>query len=131
MAEINPIRYRGYYFDTETNWYYLETRYYNPEWCRFISPDCLFIAGDVITGSNMYAYCNGDPVSNVDPSGMYSFSELIGDTIWFNHKMFSIAVRPLTDELFTDVSNEALAATKKVFDPQNETKSFVSRFFPC
>ena len=72
MAEINPIRYRGYYFDTETNWYYLQSRYYNPEWCRFISPDSLFVAGDAITGSNMYAYCNGNPVSYVDPSGKAS-----------------------------------------------------------
>ncbi len=76
MAEINPIRYRGYYYDAETNWYYLESRYYNPEWCRFISPDSLFVAGDAITGSNMYAYCNGDPVSNVDPSGTSVFDWL-------------------------------------------------------
>lgn len=124
MAAINPIRYRGYYYDAETNWYYLKSRYYNPEWCRFISPDCLFIAGDAITGGNMYAYCNNNPVSYVDPSGMYSLSEFVGDTIWFNSKLFSTAVRPLTDELFTDVSNEALAATKKVFDPQNKTTSF-------
>ncbi|MBE6819655.1 MAG: RHS repeat-associated core domain-containing protein [Ruminococcaceae bacterium] len=76
MAEINPIRYRGYYFDSETGWYYLQSRYYNPEWCRFISPDSLFVAGDAITGSNMYAYCNGDPVSNVDPSGTSVFDWL-------------------------------------------------------
>ena len=69
MAEINPIRYRGYYFDTETSWYYLESRYYNPEWSRFISPDSLFVAGDAITGSNMYAYCNNDPVTYIDENG--------------------------------------------------------------
>lgn len=125
MAAINPVRYRGYYFDAETNWYYLETRYYNPEWYRFISPDCFFIAGDAITGSNMYAYCNNNPVSYVDPSGMYSFSELIGDTIWFNSKLFATAIRPLTDDLFTDVSNEALATTQKFFNGDNaENKSF-------
>lgn len=69
MAEINPIRYRGYYYDTETNWYYLQSRYYNPEWCRFISPDCLFISGDVITGNNMYVYCNNNPVMYIDTAG--------------------------------------------------------------
>lgn len=69
LAAINPIRYRGYYYDIETNWYYLQSRYYNPEWCRFISPDCLFIAGDAINGSNMYAYCNNDPVTYIDESG--------------------------------------------------------------
>jgi len=76
MAEINPIRYRGYYYDSETNWYYLQSRYYNPEWCRFISPDSLFVAGDTITGNNLYAYCNGDPISNVDPSGTSVFDWL-------------------------------------------------------
>ena len=29
-AQYNPFRYRGYYYDTETNLYYLQTRYYNP-----------------------------------------------------------------------------------------------------
>ena|GEM_PF-2944282 len=71
MAYTNPIRYRGYYYDDETGWYWLQTRYYNPTWCRFINADCLFIAGeDVINGSNMYAYCNGNPVMNFDPTGM-------------------------------------------------------------
>jgi len=75
ILEANPIRYRGYYYDNETGWYWLQTRYYNPTWCRFINADSLFIAGeDVINGSNMYAYCNGNPVMGVDPTGMaYNF----------------------------------------------------------
>jgi RHS repeat-associated protein len=39
IAYLNPIRYRGYYYDTETGMYYLNARYYSPEWRRFISPD--------------------------------------------------------------------------------------------
>jgi len=74
----NPIRYRGYYYDVETDWYFLQTRYYSPEWKRFINADTLFIAGrDVINGSNMYAYCNGNPVMLVDPSGMAAQLNLI------------------------------------------------------
>lgn len=118
MAEINPIRYRGYYCDSETNWYYLCSRYYNPEWCRFISPDCFFIAGDVITGSNMYAYCDGDPVSYVDPSGTASENSFLktaaGDLLWLNARVRSIAWFPLSWALE--------AATDEVFaiaDPQN------------
>ena len=68
---INPIRYRGYYYDAETGYYFLQTRYYNPEWRRFLNADCLFIAGDALTAANMYAYCDGNPVTNVDPSGMF------------------------------------------------------------
>ncbi len=71
MVAINPIRYRGYYQDPVTGWYFLQSRYYLPEWRRFLNADSLFIAGDdVISGSNMYAYCNGNPVMYVDPSGM-------------------------------------------------------------
>ena len=51
MASVNPIRYRGYYYDTETNLYYLNSRYYDPETGRFVSPDILAEAG------NIYAYC--------------------------------------------------------------------------
>ena len=70
LADANPIRYRGYYYDDETGWYWLQTRYYNPTWCRFINADCMFIAGNLLTGSNMYAYCNGNPVMYIDPNGM-------------------------------------------------------------
>ncbi len=70
MASINPIRYRGYYQDPETGWYYLNSRYYNPEWRRFLNADSLFIAGDVINGSNMFAYCNNNPVMYVDALGL-------------------------------------------------------------
>ena len=69
LAEINPIRYRGYYYDVEISMYYLHTRYYNPEWGRFINADCMFIAGNVLTASNMYGYCNGDPIAYIDHSG--------------------------------------------------------------
>jgi len=52
--------------------YYLQTRYYNPEWGRFLNADCLFVAGDALTGSNMFAYCGNNPVMGRDPSGMRS-----------------------------------------------------------
>ena len=78
----------------------------------------------MITGSNMYAYCNGDPVSYVDPSGMYSVSEFIGDTIWFHSKVISMVIRPVTDDAFAGISNETFETTKKVFDPNGETTSF-------
>ena len=77
VAEINPIRYRGYYFDAETGYYFLQTRYYNPEWRRFLNADELFIAGDdLLNAANMYAYCNGNPVTYSDPTGMGVWSRL-------------------------------------------------------
>ena len=51
--------------------YHLQTRYYNPEWCRFLNADCMFIAGkDLLNGSNMYAYCYNNPVNWLDVFGM-------------------------------------------------------------
>ena len=39
VGNINPFRYRGYYYDVETGFYYLQTRYYDPTICRFINAD--------------------------------------------------------------------------------------------
>ncbi len=62
IATMNPIRYRGYYYDTHTGLYYLQSRYYDPEMGRFISPDCYVSTGQGLLGNNMYIYCNNNPV---------------------------------------------------------------------
>ena len=65
----------------ETNLYYLNARYYNPEWRRFISPDDTeYLNPEAPNGLNLYAYCNNDPVNYADPSGhfMISTAVLIG-----------------------------------------------------
>ena len=69
VAYINPIRYRGYYFDSETGLYYLKSRYYDPQVGRFINADGLVSTGQGVLGNNMFAYCNNNPVNNVDPTG--------------------------------------------------------------
>jgi len=70
IMNINPFRYRGYYFDRETGFYFLQSRYYDPEAKRFINADGLVSTGQGVTGYNMFAYCNNNPVNRVDPSGM-------------------------------------------------------------
>ena len=73
LANINPLRYRGYYYDTEAGLYYLQSRYYDPELGRFINADT-YATTDVvgILSANMYAYCENDPVNNSDPTGQIS-----------------------------------------------------------
>ena len=66
---MNPLRYRGYYYDTETGFYYLQSRYYDPAIGRFINADALASTGQSILGYNMYAYCNNNPVMLSDPQG--------------------------------------------------------------
>ena len=78
MAEINPFRYRGYYYDVETDLYYLQSRYYDPETGRFISPDSIeYLDPETIGGLNLYAYCLNNPVMYVDPTGHFPVLALI------------------------------------------------------
>jgi RHS repeat-associated protein len=70
LGVANPLRYRGYIFDEETGLYYLQSRYYNPEWGRFINEDNVYscLSLDLLE-SNLYTYCMNDPVNNCDYSG--------------------------------------------------------------
>ena len=65
----NPLRYRGYVYDRETGLYYLQSRYYNPTICRFISADNYPSTGQGLTGNNMFAYCGNNPVTRADEGG--------------------------------------------------------------
>ena len=70
IAEANPLRYRGYYYDTDTGLYYLQSRYYDPAIGRFINADTYTTTdADGILSSNMFAYCENNPVNRSDPNG--------------------------------------------------------------
>lgn len=70
IAELNPFRYRGYYYDSETGFYYLINRYYDPTTGRFISADSLdYLDPETLGGLNLFAYCLNDPIANTDPEG--------------------------------------------------------------
>ena len=69
-AEANPLRYRGYYYDTETGFYYLQTRYYDPAICRFINADTYTTTdAEGLLSTNMFAYCENNPVNMSDETG--------------------------------------------------------------
>ena len=70
IGNINPIRYKGYYYDVETQLFYCNSRYYNPEWGRWISPDSIeYLDPSSINGLNLYSYCHNNPVMYSDGSG--------------------------------------------------------------
>ncbi|WP_177214770.1 RHS repeat-associated core domain-containing protein [Anaeromicropila populeti] len=85
IGQLNPIRYRSYYFDSETGFYYLGSRYYNPETCRFLNADeyCLCIDNN----KNMYQYCENNPMYYIDDSGYYAMQnsniiQYVEDTVY-------------------------------------------------
>ena len=69
IAGLNPLRYRGYVYDQETELYYLQSRYYNPEIGRFLNADGYVATGQGLMGHNMFAYCGNNPVNRRDASG--------------------------------------------------------------
>ena len=72
LGESNPLRYRGYYYDGETELYYLQSRYYDPELGRFINEDSLISSDQSVLGNNLFAYCLNNPVSRNDNRGTTS-----------------------------------------------------------
>ncbi|MDD3400148.1 MAG: RHS repeat-associated core domain-containing protein [Eubacteriales bacterium] len=85
LGQNQPFRYRGYVYDTETGWHYLQSRYYNPEVGRFISSDVLLSTGQGVLGHNSYAYCLNNPVNMSDEGGCRPFSiEKVADYISAN-----------------------------------------------
>ena len=84
LAAINPLRYRGYYYDNETGFYYLQSRYYDPQNRRFINADSYASTGQGFVGTNMFAYCNNSPILFVDHDG--DDAEAVGwwaSTMWW------------------------------------------------
>ena len=76
IAHVNPIRYRGYYYDNETGFYYLQSRYYDPVISRFMNADEYASTGQDFLGCNMFAYCGNNPTNNIDITG--TDYELVG-----------------------------------------------------
>ena len=81
LSQINPLRYRGYYYDQETGLYYLQTRYYDPKVRRFLNADDASVLTkdpEQLTEKNLYAYCDDNPVMYRDDAGMFVFSVGLG-----------------------------------------------------
>ena len=76
IAQVNPFRYRGYYYDTETGLYYLGSRYYDPETGRFLNADNIMGVNDDMAAYNLFVYCGNNPINRYDDGGM------LWRTIW-------------------------------------------------
>ena len=75
IANINPIRYRGYYYDRESGLYYLQSRYYDPVTGRFVNADAILGANGDMLSYNLFAYCGDNPIMRADPTGSIAVAD--------------------------------------------------------
>ncbi len=74
IANLNPFRFKGYYYDAESEMYYCQSRYYVPAWGRWLNADSpSFLKSNSLTEMSLFAYCANDPVNCLDPSGSFGF----------------------------------------------------------
>lgn len=115
LGILNPLRYRGYVYDQETGLYYLQSRYYNPEWGRFISADTTDILTATpmgLTDKNLFAYCDNNPVVRGDNGGKF-WHILVGAAVGVATQYISdIAINLINGKTFT----EALRPTSSWVD---------------
>ena len=68
IDQLKYMKYKRYYYDVETHLFWLTSRYYSPELCKFISPDDVcYLDLSSINGLNLYSYCYNNPISYYDP----------------------------------------------------------------
>ena len=76
LGTTNPFRYRGYMYDEETGLYWLENRYYNPIWKRFVNPDSVLVKANGLPMNNLYQYCWNKPVAYADDTGTWAIPSI-------------------------------------------------------
>ena len=95
VGYYNPFRYRGYYYDTESGLYYLNSRYYNPNWGRFINADHADVIAATpmdLTDKNLFAYCDNNPVTRKDDGG--AFWDTVFDVISLGTSIVEVCINP-------------------------------------
>ena len=114
LAEIKPLRYRGYYYDNETGFYYLQSRYYDPANRRFINADATVSTGQGFIGTNAFVYASNNPVLLGDSGG--DTAELViksksipyyTDNYILTVHLEIVAEAPIFDKMNVHLSNES------------------------
>ena len=115
LGKDNPIRYRGYYYDTETGLYYLQSRYYDPDTGRFINADDVDFIGvtGTIPSHNLFAYCENNPVNLVDATGCYAWYDFYRAR-WFVSGAINLAISLIVGGAVSAVSKTLEKFIKKM-----------------
>lgn len=112
LAELNPLRYRGYVYDQETGFYYVSNRYYDPEIGRWINSDDTTNLGaeGAMLSYNLFAYCLNNPVNRFDVDGNWSLSNRAKIAIG----VAAIAVGVIATALTGGAATPVLVASLKI-----------------
>ncbi|MBE6752576.1 MAG: hypothetical protein E7556_08645 [Ruminococcaceae bacterium] len=109
LVNLSPFAYRGYCYDNDIKMYYLQSRYYDPQICRFINADSSEYLGatGTVLSYNLFAYCENDPVNCLDASGNYAYCILPAGT--------SVStMKSKANTLFTSSANFEIFKNKKI-----------------
>ena len=153
IGQKNPFRYRGYYYDAESGWYYLNSRYYDPEVGRFINADgYVKTPSDSLLSTNMFVYCENNPLNKFDPTGNFAITAtlggialwkigvaiigaitalIVGDTLVKNPPTFPTISIPKKE---TTPGSEAKEKTKDIVSPKprrDPVHHIVAKADPC
>ena len=121
----NPLRYRGYVYDTETGLYYLQSRYYDPTTCRFINADAYASTGQGVVGHNMFAYCGNNPVTGYDPTGYWNWRGVLAGLAIFAVGVATLALTVATAGTATPVAAAAISTVGTLASTATITTGYV------
>lgn len=106
IGNINPFRYKGYYYDKESNMYYCKSRYYVPEWCRWLNTDNIgFLDVEDLDGMNLFAYCCNNPIMFVDEDGDIAISIGVAIGIAAFAMLLAILTPEISDDFVSDIAS--------------------------
>ena len=133
IGAYNPFRYKGYYYDTETEMYYCKSRYYVPEWCRWLNGDHVgYLELEELDGINLFSYCGNNPVILVDEEGEFAIS--IGAAIVCGLvALFAMAAATMTKpEISSSLASDIESGLKSFGDfiVESVTETFVIASLP-
>ena len=123
LGNLNPFRYRGYYYDTETGFYFLKTRYYDPEVGRFLNRDSIIFADpEEVNGLNLYAYCLDNPINYIDPLGKFVIS--IGAAlVMLAGGLFASFAAPIIVDAAGDIADQIVSSIESLDIPEANVDS--------
>ena len=118
LGTVQPFRYRGYVFDEETGLYYLRSRYYKPQLCRFINADVQICSSDEYACHNLFSYSENKPVLKFDPDGFEAITAGVLTTEGLGAAIAAAAAEPtFIGEIIVGLYVLSMLAFATTYDP--------------